>query len=334
MRPIAILTAVLALYAGPALAAGVGFQRLEISNGDDKPIRIASLVSHRCGVPTTQPLETFTQLVAIDAPVHSRGLPLVVISHGTGGSLAGHYDTAMALASAGFVVAALSHTGDTWDDRNRQWQIWGRPLQLRRLIDYTLREWPQHGHIDPKRIGAFGFSAGGFTVLAAVGGVPDLKKVPEHCSEAPDSYECQFRSPATTPAEMPPASSWFRDARIKAAVIAAPALGYTFGFSGLRAVRIPIQLWRAQEDHILPHPYYAEAVHIALPRPPEYHVVPNADHFDFLAPCSEQLMKYVPAICGGESRIRPPGFPRAVQRRSGQILPREIALMRSLKPNN
>ena len=221
----------------------------------------------------------------------------MVISHGNRSSFAQHYDTALALAQNGFVVAALSHTGDTYDDLSRQLRIWGRPAQLRRLIDYILTEWPNHSHIDSRRVGAFGFSAGGFTVLAAAGGVPDLAKVAPFCDAHPTAYECQLRNQVTTTPTQVPASTWFRDRRIKAAVVAAPALGYTFDYSGLEHVQIPIQLWRAQADHILPHPYYAEAVHIALSRPPEYHVVPNADHFDFLAPCSEQLEKFAPVIC-------------------------------------
>ena len=92
---------------------------------------------------------------------------------------------------------------------------------------------------------------------------------------------------------------------IKAAVVAAPALGYTFGREGLKDITVPIQLWRAADDHILPNPDYAEAVRIALPSPPEYHVVENADHFDFLAPCTDLLRQFAPAIC-----VSRPGFDR------------------------
>ena len=34
-----------------------------------------------------------------------------------------------------------------------------------------------------------------------------------------------------------------------------------------------------------------------LPRPPEFHLVAKADHFDFLAPCSAELAKVAPDIC-------------------------------------
>jgi predicted dienelactone hydrolase len=287
--------AALALSA-TALGGNVGFQKLTIPNGQDKPLTVG--VWYPTGAqPAETTLDAYSQLVATDAPIHGRRLALVVISHGNGSSFAGHYDTAVALAQNGFVVAALSHTGDTYDDLSRQLRIWGRPAQLRRLVDYMLNEWPDRLHLDSRRVGAFGFSAGGFTVLAAAGGVPDLSMVAPFCGAHPAAYECQLRKQTPTSPVQIPASNWSRDRRIKAAVVAAPALGYTFSHSGLQHVEIPIQLWRAQEDHILPHPYYAEAVHIALARPPEYHVVPNADHFDFLAPCSERLTTLAPMIC-------------------------------------
>ena len=88
-------------------------------------------------------------------------------------------------------------------------------------------------------------------------------------------------------------------------MVAAPALGFTFGRSGLAGVRIPVQLWRAEHDHILPHPDYAEAVRLNLPSPPEFHLMEGGDHFDFLAPCNEMLRKYAPDICAS-----PPGFDR------------------------
>jgi predicted dienelactone hydrolase len=34
-----------------------------------------------------------------------------------------------------------------------------------------------------------------------------------------------------------------------------------------------------------------------LPRLPEQHVLPNADHFVFVAPCSEALAKVAPVLC-------------------------------------
>jgi predicted dienelactone hydrolase len=70
---------------------------------------------------------------------------------------------------------------------------------------------------------------------------------------------------------------------------------------------MPVQLWQAEEDSILPRPHYVEPVRSALPRSPEFHSVAGAGHFDFMAPCPEGLARVAPAIC--ETR---PGFDRAV----------------------
>ncbi|MFI4934071.1 MAG: alpha/beta hydrolase family protein [Caulobacterales bacterium] len=308
MKLISILAAALMIaFAGRALAGGVGFQELRIANGDDKPLTIGVWYPSD-GPASDQALGQFTQTVAPGGPVAGSGLPLIVMSHGTGGWYGEHYDTSLAFARAGFVVAAVSHTGDTYEDQSRAVRIWERPAELRRLIDYMLAEWPDHGRIDAQRVGAFGFSAGGFTVLVAAGAVPDLSKTEAHCIAHPDYFDCQLlkRSGAGVRAGVDlPASTWAHDPRIRAAVVAAPALGYTFGPQGLKDVALPLQLWRAEDDHILPHPEYAEAVRLALPAPPEFHLVANADHFDFLAPCNDQLAKVAAQIC-----VSRPGFDR------------------------
>jgi predicted dienelactone hydrolase len=162
--------------------------------------------------------------------------------------------------------------------------------------------------IDPLRIGIFGFSSGGFTALASVGGVPDFAKIGPMCAQYPGDYVCGLvaRSGGNVTALQTSAMNGAADPRIKAAVVVAPALGFTFSPDGLKNVKAPVQLWRAENDLIVPHPRYAEAVRLALPRAPEYHVVANAGHFDFLAPCSSALASIAPPICTSAS-----GFDRA-----------------------
>ena len=220
----------------------------------------------------------------------------MVISHGSGGSFAGHADTAYALAQAGFVVAALTHPGDNFRDTSRAADIAERPRALGVLIDHMLRHWP----VDADRIGAFGFSAGGFTVLVAAGGVPDLTRGAPHCAAHPSFYDCRLL------AAHPAAAARAHPYRLRALVVAAPPLGFTFSRRGLRNVTMPVQLWRAGDDRILPAPFYAEAVQAALPRRPPLHSVAGARHLDFLAPCAAALRHAVPGICE-----RAPGFDRA-----------------------
>jgi predicted dienelactone hydrolase len=79
-------------------------------------------------------LDGFTQLVARDADVVGGNHPLIVLSHGTGGLYSSHYDTALILAHAGFVVAALTHPQDNSHDGSRATDLPARPRQLRNLI--------------------------------------------------------------------------------------------------------------------------------------------------------------------------------------------------------
>jgi predicted dienelactone hydrolase len=295
-----------------AQAAGVavvGFENASIRNGYEAPLVVG------IWYPSTARISNRVQEgrwpgVLANAPVAGSRLPLIVLSHGGGGSYEAHYDTAIALARAGFVAAAISHAGDTFDDQSKVLQLWRRPAQLRQLVTYMLGEWPEHRLLDDQRVGAFGFSNGGFTVLVAAGGLPDLTRVGPYCAAHPDHDLCTSMQQAGIDPRNPgirvPADAWVADSRIKAIVAAAPAFGFAFDQRGLRNVHIPIQLWRAADDHHQPDPYYEEAVRKALPMAPEYHVVPNAGHFDFLPPCSQSLATIKPEICADSD-----GFDRA-----------------------
>lgn len=130
-----------------------------------------------------------------------------------------------------------------------------------------LQNWQQRDHIAPNRVGIFGFSSGGFTALVNIGGAPDMAKVFNHCAAHPTQYACTLvdRDGAGSDQVPKAASGSMHDRRIRAAVIAAPALGFTFDAAALKKVRIPIQLWRAEDDMIVPHPWYAEQVRFRCP---------------------------------------------------------------------
>jgi predicted dienelactone hydrolase len=296
---LAALFFTLSASAAEAQSGQAGFERRTTADGTEVGIWYPA-----AGTPSRQRLGLYTQDVVPGAAVAVGRHPLIVMSHGTGGDFAGHVDTAVALARAGFIVAALTHPGDNWRDNSHATRIEERPAALSATISYMVQAWPGRAGIDPHRIGAFGFSAGGFTVLAAAGGRPDLTRLANHCLQHPDFFDCGLIKARQRGVVAP----WpnLRDARIKAVVIAAPALGFAFDRASLADVRVPVQLWRADDDHILPAPFYADAVRAALPRKPEFHAVPDAGHFDFLAPCADPAS--VPQICRSAPAFDRPAF--------------------------
>lgn len=307
LAPLWSVAATLALgLASPAPAASApgtnaGFTVIQVPDPQGPPITVG------VWYPTDAPaapmaLGIGSQTVARGAPLAGDHLPLVVMSHGNGGFFGGHADTAQALAQAGFVVAALTHTGDNYQDQSRATDMANRPRQLSLVIDYMLTAAPMRAAIDPDRVGAFGFSSGGFTVLAAAGAAVDLKKVAPHCQAHPDFFDCKLAKDHPPPADALKAT-WVHDARIKAVVSAAPAMGYALDVGELT---LPLQLWRAGDDQVLPDPYYASAVRAGLPKAPDYHVVAKAGHFDFLTPCNDEGKVNAALVCASA-----PGFDRA-----------------------
>jgi predicted dienelactone hydrolase len=288
-------------------AQGAGFQSLDIPGPKGKPIALAMWYPSKAASQSLD-MGSFHQDVASNGAIDGTGLPLVIISHGTGGYKYSHHDTARDVADAGFVVVAITHPGDNYADQSGAIDILERPKHIVMALDYILKEWPQKDSIAASRIGIFGFSSGGFTALVSVGGQPDLGKVFAHCAAHPSHYACALiaRHDQLAKTAQTAATPQMHDRRIRAAVIAAPALGFTFDAAALSKVDIPLQLWRAEDDRILPHPWYAETVRLSLGAKPDHHVVPNAGHFDFLAPCTDRLAAMAPQIC-----VSQPGFDRA-----------------------
>jgi predicted dienelactone hydrolase len=310
----------LMLATAPALSAG--FERVTVPDPDGPPLEAG--IWYPSEAPTSsQPLGLYRQSVATDGAVAGRRLPLIVISHGSGGSFEGHYDTALALAEAGFVVAAVTHTGDNYRDQSGFIRVENRPRHIKALVDYMLAAWPHRDLLDPARIGMFGFSAGGFTALVAIGGVPDMTRVAPYCAAHPDEWACrkakEYRADRSAPV------AFVHDPRIVAAVIAAPAIGYSFTPEGLAGIKASIQLWRGDSDEVLPHPRHAQNVYDGLPTKPEYRVVPNAGHFAFLAPCTPALESIAPEICRD-----PAGLDRAAFHR--EFNPAVVAFFKAKLP--
>ena len=301
LRPSLLLLLVLA--AGPAVAAGAGFRALEVKDPvAGKAMRAIVFYPTSAPAQSTQ-LGPYLVAAGAGAPVAPGRHPLVVISHGHGGTRLGHHDLATALAREGFVVASVDHPGNNARDLSgtgTDTVYLGRPLQMSALIDAVLATPGLGASVDAARIGAVGFSAGGYTVLALAGARPEPRLWERYCSTHPDAGEvCKGggRMRVLHPELKPKA-----DPRVRALVVMAPL---AIPLDAISRVRVPVRLYAAEKDEVLAVKDNAERVRRELPRPPEYRLLPGAGHYVFLAPCSGALQKQIPALCED-----PPGIDR------------------------
>lgn len=287
-------------------AGAAGLRMIDITADAEGPALTGAVWYPCTGVPTDVKTGPITLPAVKDCPVTGAGMPLVVISHGVGGWWGGHHDVAETLADAGFMVGAINHPLDSGmaQQTRRPGDIASmieRPTDIKRLIDHMLSTWPDSARIDPERIGFFGFSRGGYTGLVAIGGNPEFRLLLDNCPSYPGNRWCeQIREGSAI------AQPLVHDTRIKAAVIADPALGAQFTAAGLTAVTAPVQLWASERggDGVLPQD--AATVARALPVKPDYRIVPNSGHFAFMAPCSPEFAKLVtdygePEVCADEN---------------------------------
>lgn len=254
--------------------------------------------------------------IALWQPATPGRYPLILISHGSGGSEYGHRSWAEHLARNGYVVAAPRHWGDSHDKpdgRGSDVQLVGRPIQASAALDSVLAHPQLKQLVDPQRIGMVGFSAGGYTTLVMAGARPDFKRWQQHCQQHA-SQDDEF-CPTLVWRFLPriTRSDWQlpRETRIRAAAVMAPA-SILFDREGLESVKIPLRLYGAQDDAITPNAWHVSRVAAALPAPAQVHMVPGG-HFVFLEPCSATLRATAPQLC-----IDAPGVDRAaIQRRIG-----------------
>lgn len=110
-----------------------------------------------------------------DGRLPSGKFPLILLSHGTGGTRLDQEWLAQTLVENGFIVAAVDHWGNTYDNKIPREFVhpWERPLDISFALTTLLAD-PAIGQvIDGNRIGVAGFSYGGSTVLMLAGAIAD-----------------------------------------------------------------------------------------------------------------------------------------------------------------
>lgn len=99
--------------------------------------------------------------------------------------------------------------------------LFARPVDIKRTVDYMLKDFPQTAKIDQKAVGFYGFSQGGYTGLVLAGAIPDFKALPPRCAD-PKAIGCPPAGQAPSPRPVFPNQPLTRDPRITAMVLADP----------------------------------------------------------------------------------------------------------------
>ncbi len=209
---------------------------------------------------TTIPFGPFTMDVSPDAKIIEGQFPLVIISHGNGGSHLVYRTISTHLAKNGYIVAMLEHYGN--NRNNNQWEntnanLINRPRHVSLIIDELLSINRFGKSISVNNIAVLGHSMGGYTALVLAGGLPRTR----------EGEKIEVSS----------------DPRVKAIVLLAPGTGWFM--NSLQNVTIPILMLIAEHDQITPR-WNAEIVLNNVPDKAQvtFREVENAGHFSFLSP--------------------------------------------------
>jgi predicted dienelactone hydrolase len=239
--------------------------------------------------------------------------PLIVLSHGTGGSAMQMAWLGTALARAGYIAAAVNHPGNNaLEPYTAEGFVlwWERATDLSEVIDGMLADSEFGPKIDKDRIGAAGFSIGGYAVLALGGARADISVIIDLCKNQPNAPACHVpeMKEMGTPEEMLAAvrktsgvslarsNESYADPRVHAILAIAPAVGMTLTPDSLHAMKVPVFIVVGGADPIAPPKDNADLIR-AHDRRVRETVLPNVVHYTFLDTCTAQGKKELGVFC-------------------------------------
>jgi predicted dienelactone hydrolase len=227
--------------------------------------------------------------VAKGAAVAGDALPVVILSHGSMGAASNYSWIAEPLARHGYVVLGVSHYGESpvfgpatinpvnvshFGDRTRDTSF---------ALDFLLSRSGYASHVDPKRIGAIGHSAGGATVLMLAGAPFSMADMRPYCAQARATDKgCQYPvgTPSTDQAPVPSPTP------IKAFVVMDPAAGPAFSETRLPALTTPALVIGSVDNDFLPFAAHAGRVGDLLGAAETIRLTSGEGHFVYVDRCS------------------------------------------------
>jgi predicted dienelactone hydrolase len=264
--------------------------------------------------PTTDSVKTkdirFTPFVRVETikegKIAIKKYPLILISHGTGGGRLTLEWLADMLVQNGFIVAAVDHWGNTYDNKIAIdfATPWERPQDISFVLSGLLKDQRLGPVIDERRIGVAGFSIGGYTVIALAGGKLNLGAIKNYINTPRGKQEINipefpglinvFKS-SEVDESFKRSPKLLKDSRIKAFFAICPAIGQGFiNQSQFKDISRPLYIVDVESDSITPYKTNALHYHKLIQASGYLLIKGKAGHYVFLGEAAEPVTKEAP----------------------------------------
>ncbi len=249
-----------------------------------------------------------------DANFIPEKFPLILLSHGTGGNRINHMWLACELASNGYIVVAVDHYGNTFDNKIPEnfVKVWDRPLDFKFLLDNILNTKKFNAIIDTTKIGMAGFSLGGYTTIAMAGGVIDYHQIKEFSITKEGKNEFNLPemgdvSKFITPEIVKKGNTNFKnlkDDRVTAFVAMAPAIGQGFQQKEqFKNINDSILIIGAEKDERTPVETNAKHYHKLIKNSNYIELKGNIGHYVFMNEAKKGLKRRASLIFEDDKSI-------------------------------
>jgi predicted dienelactone hydrolase len=192
--------------------------------------------------------------------------PVIVYSHGFSSVRTDLRYLAEHLASHGYALVALEHTGSNSTNTDLAFQNKTRLLKPQEVLDrpkdvsFVLDELekinktannPLQGKLATNNTMVLGYSYGGSTALAIAGAELQLERLKKRCKDQVttlsfgETIQCGAQ-------ELPENSYQLRDTRVKRAIALSPTTSLLFGDTGLTKVQVPTLILASSADKTTP----------------------------------------------------------------------------------
>jgi predicted dienelactone hydrolase len=241
--------------------------------------------------------------------------PVVLLSHGYGGTAGIMGWFGIAMARDGYIVVAVDHPGNNGTDKMTVAAVllwWDRAEDLRVALNAAAQDKTIGPHMDLSRVVVAGFSAGGGTALLAAGARVEPGRLVRFCQANPNDGICRpqrelafTRGDAEEVLKRPDIQAEAAHAgddhaipQVRAAFVMAPAIVQALAPASLEEMHVPVEIILGDADTVAP-PATNGLVAAKLIPSVSLLRLPGVGHYDFLPSCTDSGRANIP-ICKTE----------------------------------